>query len=665
MSIQKQKQHCNCAASPKNQGPTQHHSTKLYTSMRAKRSAIDAGSPPSCPSQVLPTLKPSRSVEGSTRSVSGQNLETSSMKTCFIKSLEQAKLLVAPSAAKSKESHPNCPPRKSSVSSEHSTASSESQESGYLTKILQIAGLTTLPSKQKRSLKRSLKLLIAHGIISPSIMQQDLPVGFSKVTLQNPVPGLGSNSLPVEDPKEMQSCHTCQALQQQIGSLTLLVEESVRSLRILRQNSNVVPKVVCMDRMEAKIEVVDLAGQCIQSQIVHHAEQSVIGEENPEMQVRVLSEEECEEFETDLPIGTKVVEDVADFGKDELEVLEQHAERRENARRAELEWDLGYGKWQDPDDFVPTYNEVTGLYDCSWPPPQYTSNVNLNGQHIDDMGKPEDASENETEVPSSEELAGISDAVPEPNVGGASIGDEQPQAPGRFRRFAKWIRKAFSSGDDVQYVTLGMWHNRKEKDQDYRHESSNGVYADVVSKIYQNHRWVLTKNENGDIVCTSQPIPVVHPALGGPSDDAIFAYDVDENRAPKQLALSRFMNIKALQYVDLELYVHLKSKAMALGVSADTHAKMSREADTFLLKYRVNHIDPMLMLEVKCWTVMCSLLPTQSELEAIKLFGNKKLYRDVNRVSRFKRSGRIDVDSCCCWPFGGASTQLEMYMPKV
>jgi hypothetical protein len=90
-----------------------------------------------------------------------------------------------------------------------------------------------------------------------------------------------------------------------------------------------------------------------------------------------------------------------------------------------------------------------------------------------------------------------------------------------------------------------------------------------------------------------------------------------------------------------------------------------READNFLMKYRLNHIDPMLMLEVKCWTVFCALLPTKSELEAVELFSDKRLYRNINKIARFKRSGQIEIDSYWCWPFGRDRAQLQMYTPRV
>jgi hypothetical protein len=140
-------------------------------------------------------------------------------------------------------------------------------------------------------------------------------------------------------------------------------------------------------------------------------------------------------------------------------------------------------------------------------------------------------------------------------------------------------------------------------------------------------------------------IPVQHPASGGPSDGAEQGYAVDEYRPRKVLRCSWFMDVHALPYVDFELFMNLKMFNMAAGTTEVTHQKLHRQASAFLQSYRVNDIPPELLAEVLNWTVLAAMIPTDSEMLGIKMMSNKKVYKQINIASRFKRDGESSTPS--------------------
>jgi len=208
---------------------------------------------------------------------------------------------------------------------------------------------------------------------------------------------------------------------------------------------------------------------------------------------------------------------------------------------------------------------------------------------------------------------------------------EQLAKPKKRRPFLNWFRK------DRTEVTLGMWHSKWET------RSKAGLRAPpILSDVYPEERWELVKTPAGDMMCSLVRLPVNRPELGGPSQKQPgMAYSSDEVRPHKQLRLSSFMDITALAYVDVELFTVLKATTMATGVVAATHAKLHRQADAFLTKYRVNLIHPVLMLEVKHWTVLAAMIPTSSEMRGLALMAKPKLYKAMNQATEFKRDGTV------------------------
>jgi hypothetical protein len=243
--------------------------------------------------------------------------------------------------------------------------------------------------------------------------------------------------------------------------------------------------------------------------------------------------------------------------------------------------------------------------------------------------------------------------------------DFQPFVDAKKDGVGKYIKNIFRecwSSRKEKYVTLGMWHNRLEKDAIFRHKVEKGEIR-IKSTVYPGLRWEISKTEMGDTICVQKPIPTIHPKIGGPSDSKAYAYASDEDRAPKELLLSRFMNVKGLRFVDLEMYVVLKRKSMALGTAKETHSKLMNEAQTFLSGYLTNHLDPVFVNEIICWTVAAAMLPTESELTMVNMMANKRIYADINKVAKFKRSGVVEVKSGMgC--FGFKRKELSMFEAK-
>jgi len=136
------------------------------------------------------------------------------------------------------------------------------------------------------------------------------------------------------------------------------------------------------------------------------------------------------------------------------------------------------------------------------------------------------------------------------------------------------------------------------------------------------------------------------------------AFATDEVRPHKRLELSRFMDVKMLPYVDMELYAELKIMVMSTGVIAATYAKLQCQITATLNQYRICHLHPVLLLEVRHWTALAAMCPTNSEKRALELFGKAKLYKQMNASTRFKRDGDIERKT---WL---GKKLLSMYRPK-
>lgn len=222
-------------------------------------------------------------------------------------------------------------------------------------------------------------------------------------------------------------------------------------------------------------------------------------------------------------------------------------------------------------------------------------------------------------------------------------------------RFLRFI-DSFAKEQETQFVSLGMWHDRYSS----RLKTGDNLVP-IASERYPDERWQL-KTMGDVVVCERVPITALYPESGGPSNVGNYAYGSDENRPVKTLTLSAMMDVRTLVYVDMELYAHLKSFNMALGTVAETHGKLHREANTFLKQYRVNHLDRMLLLEVIHWTVAAAMIPTRSEVLCVDMMTRAGLYRDINKVTRFKRQGETSKRR---W-FGFLPNKiLKMYKPPV
>jgi len=197
----------------------------------------------------------------------------------------------------------------------------------------------------------------------------------------------------------------------------------------------------------------------------------------------------------------------------------------------------------------------------------------------------------------------------------------------------RWIGKA----DNCEDITLGMWHNKWEK----LSKTEKNLAPPILSEIYPDKRWLISKDEAGLLECHLVDIPISRPEMGGPSQCAGMAFNADEVRPSKIMRLSAFMDIRSLQYVDMELFAKLKKLTMATGVVASTHAKLHRQADSFLQNYRLANLHPILVNEICHWTVLAAMIPTQSEMRGVKLMAKRSLYGAMNTATEFKREGSV------------------------
>jgi hypothetical protein len=202
---------------------------------------------------------------------------------------------------------------------------------------------------------------------------------------------------------------------------------------------------------------------------------------------------------------------------------------------------------------------------------------------------------------------------------------------------------------------LGMWHSKWEK----LPKMDQNLAPPILSEVYPNKRWQITKDEAGQIECHLIDIPTCRPEMGGPSQAGRMGFNVDETRPNKIMRLSAFMDIRSLQYVDLELFAKLKQMTMATGVVPSTHAKLHRQAAAFLQNYRLTNLHPILVNEISYWTVLAAMIPSQSEMKGIKLMARKDLYNAMNRATEFKREGTV-VKRRFILP----NIKLSMFKPK-
>jgi len=218
---------------------------------------------------------------------------------------------------------------------------------------------------------------------------------------------------------------------------------------------------------------------------------------------------------------------------------------------------------------------------------------------------------------------------------------DAPLQPGpatnRVRRFVSWL-DSWASKDKVEFISLSMWHSRYEQRLKKGH---NLVAPCVPSEFYPEVKWKVFRDRHGGTWVEEVDINVVHPAMGGPSNDASYAYDCEENRPRKRFALSSFMDVKALCYVDMELYAHLKGFGMASGTVAGTQQKLYREAKTFMSKYRIDDTHPIFILEVIQWTVLAAMLPTEGELLGMKMVSRSGIYQPMAALAEFRRTGTV------------------------
>jgi len=162
----------------------------------------------------------------------------------------------------------------------------------------------------------------------------------------------------------------------------------------------------------------------------------------------------------------------------------------------------------------------------------------------------------------------------------------------------------------------------------------------IVSEVDLGKRWHVTKNEDGDMLCVLEPIPVNNTNSPDQSNNGQ-AFGTDETRPSKVLVLSCFMKKRGLPFVDGGLYYHLKTANLNTGTAVSTHMKLCVKADKYLSQYRLSQYDGQLLLEVKLWTVLAAMLPLKSELHALRLLGKKRIFGDINKVANFKRAGHI------------------------
>lgn len=164
----------------------------------------------------------------------------------------------------------------------------------------------------------------------------------------------------------------------------------------------------------------------------------------------------------------------------------------------------------------------------------------------------------------------------------------------------------------------------------------------VPSLRYPLMKWQIEKVPLG-FSCTRVPVHSVAPEMGGVSCDSTQALGPDEDRPIKGLLLQEFANVEMLPFVDVELYAWLKSHVLQAGVTNTTHTTLHRQADVFFRKYIINHLDPLLVLEIKQWTVYAAMMASESEIRGIDMMAKRNVIHDMGRVARFKRAGEVET----------------------
>lgn len=209
--------------------------------------------------------------------------------------------------------------------------------------------------------------------------------------------------------------------------------------------------------------------------------------------------------------------------------------------------------------------------------------------------------------------------------------------------FFRQLVDKLSTTSKNKVVSVGMWHT-------YWKGMPN-LNAYVPSHNYPNEKWQITKLAVGGFDCKRVPIHVVHPEMGGVSNDNSQSYGTDEERPFKTLLLAKYMDITMLTFVDMELYAELKGVVLEAGVVPTTHAMLHKKANAFLRKYRTNHLDAVMMLEVKQWTVLAAMQPTKSEMLALRFIAKGRTMRDMGSLARFKRTGEVTTSWLHGWSF--------------
>jgi hypothetical protein len=284
----------------------------------------------------------------------------------------------------------------------------------------------------------------------------------------------------------------------------------------------------------------------------------------------------------------------------------------------------------------------------SVPPPPLPRNV--------DRGESDDSIEFERWYNETFSDATLSDC-PKPTAPPAQpVPDTSKDKKPLMTRVRDFMRRADTVSKEP--VTLNMWHNHWQSRPYGKGPMCNQVDL-IPSVAHPNVRWKVINI--GGPVWTLEDVPVQHPESGGASDDSSYAYGPEETRPPKRLEVACFMDVRGLPYVDLELYIALKEYTLENGTIGTTYPKLHRLAKSKLATYRVNHLPPELLLEIKHWTVLAAMIPTTSEMAGIKMMANAKLYKQMGESARFKRDGSVAARKRW-WQFGPQKF-LQMYKP--
>lgn len=214
--------------------------------------------------------------------------------------------------------------------------------------------------------------------------------------------------------------------------------------------------------------------------------------------------------------------------------------------------------------------------------------------------------------------------------------------------FLKNLEKVRSLCKKNRSVTVKDWLKNKTIIQ------KSGIDINIPSRLNMNKKWDVYSNEEG-IHCRLVDISPITGQFPGPSQYGTAA-DPSESRPIKKFRLSKMMHIKGLVYVDYELYTHLKIYLLGLGVSSMTHAKLHKEAQTFMKQYRFQSLDPSLYFEILHWTTLAAMIPTDNEIRGVNLIGKAGIFKDINRLARFRRKGIVTITSC----FGLCSRDLSL-----